>query len=73
MSLGSDEFPRREIALSVYRLYLLDAKNHIRKRLDLECRDDAHALEVVGEHALESAAELWLGSRLVKRFERPQI
>ena len=53
-----------------YQLYLLDSQDHIRKRIDLECRDDAHAVEVVGEHISHMAMELWQGERLVKRFQR---
>lgn len=52
-----------------YRLYFMDANNHIRRRVDLDCRDDAHAIEVVGEHAPHGRVELWQRDRLVKRFE----
>lgn len=56
-----------------YRLYVLDSKNHIRRRIDLECRDDAHAIEAAGEEAPEGGAELWQAERLVRRFERRQL
>lgn len=54
-----------------YKLYFMDKRNHISRRVDLDCRDDAHAVEVVGEHAgnADFAMELWQADRLVKRFE----
>ena len=52
-----------------YYLYFLDGKDHVRRRLDLDCRDDTHAIEVVKEHALTNSAELWERGRMVKRFE----
>ncbi len=54
-----------------YKLYFLNRSDHVRKRIDLDCRDDAHAIEVVGEHIKDApfAMELWQGSRLVKRFD----
>ena len=52
-----------------YRLYFLDGGDHIRRRLDLECDDDAHAIAVVSEHISPGAMELWDGDRLVKRFD----
>ena len=70
MSIQTDEFAHGSEAWVDYRLYFIDANNHIRRRVDLECRDDAHAIEVVGEHAPEGGVELWQGARLVKRFDR---
>lgn len=52
-----------------YQLYLLAADDRIQRRLDLECRDDAHAIATVAEHDSHQAMELWQGERLVKRFE----
>jgi hypothetical protein len=52
-----------------YRLYFLDEHRHVRRRLDMECRDDAHAVAVVTEH-LDEPMELWSGARLVRAFER---
>ena len=57
------------VALPDYRLYLLDKNNHVRRRVDLECRDDEHAIEVVSEHEWYSVMELWQRYRLVRRFE----
>jgi len=55
-----------------YRLYLLDGAGRIGHRLDLECRDDAHAFEVVEAHGLREAAELWCGARQVRSFPAPK-
>jgi hypothetical protein len=54
-----------------YRLYFMDRNNRIRRGIDLDCRDDAHAVDVVAEHATEAwfGMELWQRDRLVKRFE----
>ena len=52
-----------------YYLYYLDGADHIRRRLEIECRDDAHAIKVVREHSPTRAMELWQSDRMVKRFE----
>jgi len=54
-----------------YRLYLLDGAGHIREAVELECRDDEHAvaMALVQEHHQRIAMELWEGARLVRRFE----
>ena len=52
-----------------YKLYFLDSNSHIRRRLDLECESDEHAVEVVSEHVPYGGVELWQAGRLVKRFE----
>jgi hypothetical protein len=54
-----------------YKLYFMNRQNHISRRIDLDCRDDEHAIEVVSEHARNAdfALELWQGTRLVRRFE----
>jgi len=72
MILRSDEAGQRGMGMADYRLYFFDAKNHIKRRIDLECRDDAHAIEVSGEHASQGVVELWRRDRLVKRFEPPR-
>jgi hypothetical protein len=61
----------REGAAAVpdYKLYFMDGRDRITRRVDLECRDDDHAVEVVSEQTSHSAMELWRDSRLVKRFE----
>ncbi len=73
MTLQSDDSSRGTEALADYRLYFLDPQNHIRRRVDLECRDDGHAIEMVADHAPHGGVELWQGARLVKRFERQRI
>jgi hypothetical protein len=59
--------------MSDYRLYFLDENSHIRWSMEFECRDDAHAIEVVGAHASDGGIELWQGERLVKRFDAPRV
>ena len=53
-----------------YLLYFLDQDNHITRPVELECRDDGHAMEVVAEHSEGTAMELWEGARLVKCFDQ---
>jgi hypothetical protein len=52
-----------------YRLYFLDAQRHVRRRLDMECRDDAHAVAVIRECISDGPLELWEGARLVQVFD----
>ncbi len=52
-----------------YQLYLISADGELRKRVELDCRDDAHAIAAVEESISDQAMELWQGDRLVKRFE----
>ncbi len=52
-----------------YQLYLISADGELRKRVELDCRDDAHAIAAVEESISDQAMELWQGERLVKRFE----
>jgi hypothetical protein len=52
-----------------YHVYFLDSGNHIRRRMDMQCDDDDHAIQIVREHLSHNAMELWRGDRLVKRFE----
>ncbi len=52
-----------------YRLYFLDRSDHVRRALDLDCRDDGHAISVVSDHLSHNAMELWQGDRLVRRFQ----
>ena len=52
-----------------YRLYFFDARDHISRALDIECRDDGEAIAHVGEHPHPFAIELWQGARRIERFE----
>jgi hypothetical protein len=38
------------------------------RAIDLDCEDDAQAIQVVQEHLIHDHMELWQGERLVKRF-----
>jgi hypothetical protein len=48
-----------------YRLYFLDANNHIQRALDLECEDDTHAIQQARAHVHPRGKELWQGARMV--------
>jgi hypothetical protein len=52
-----------------YRLYLLDAKGHIRSSVDLDCEDDEAAKAVAEGHRHEHRLELWQRDRFVGVFE----
>ena len=51
-----------------YQLYLISADGELRRRVELDCRDDEHAIAAVEESISDQAMELWQGERLVKRF-----
>ena len=55
--------------MSHYRLYFLDRNDHIRHALDIECQDDAEAIELVEGHRDGRTMELWQGARRVARIE----
>lgn len=48
-----------------YRLYLIGSNNHFSRAIDLDCENDAHAWQVVKDHAPEMPLELWQGERRV--------
>lgn len=52
-----------------YRLYFTDNQGHIGHAIELDCRDDAHAIEMTEQHRDGRAMELWQRDRLVRRFE----
>jgi hypothetical protein len=51
-----------------YRLYFLGPQGRIAHVLEMECRDDEHAIDLVQSHADGRAMELWLRARMVKAF-----
>ena len=55
-----------------YKLYLLDSQNQVCKRIDMDCREDGHAVKLVSVYITHTSMELWQGERLVKRFERQE-
>jgi len=59
----------REIAMPVYRLYVLNAADQIiAPASELRCRDDADALRIAsGYGGKASGIEIWNGTRLVGR------
>lgn len=56
-----------------YKLYFMGRGDHIEQRVDLVgCDDEAQAIRAALERADGRTMELWLESRLVKRFERTE-
>jgi hypothetical protein len=51
-----------------YRLYFLSPQGRIAHVLELECRDDDHAVELVARHVDGRAMELWRRDRMVQAF-----
>jgi hypothetical protein len=51
-----------------YRLYFLGPQGRIAHVLEMECSDDAHAIEQAESHADGRAMELWRRARMVKAF-----
>ena len=54
-----------------YRLYQIGPDGHIKAGVDLECADDAEAIEAAGKLVGEFAVELWHDKRMVARLEAP--
>ena len=53
---------------SYYRLYFLDASNHITAAQDFECQEDGGAIAHALDFADERNVELWSEARLVARI-----
>ncbi len=53
---------------SYYRLYFLDASNHITSAQDFECQEDGGAISHALDFADERNVELWSEARLVARI-----
>ena len=53
---------------SYYRLYFLDASNHIAAAQDFECQEDSGAIAHALDFADERNVELWSEARLVARI-----
>lgn len=51
-----------------YRLYLLGPTGHFAKAIDLDCIDDADAVEKASAQMDGGSAELWARNRLVSRL-----
>ena len=51
-----------------YRVYLLDPFGHIRSVLELECQDDADAMNLASAKAT-TPYEVWQGARLVGKLD----
>ena len=54
-----------------YRAYQIGPDGHIQQGVDLECADDAEAIEAAGKLVGEFAVELRHDKRMVARLEAP--
>jgi hypothetical protein len=54
-----------------YRAYQIGPDGRIKSGVDLDCADDAEAIEAAGQLVGECAVELWQGTRMVARLEVP--
>jgi hypothetical protein len=52
-----------------YRAYQIGLDGRIRSGVDLECADDAEAIEAAGQLVGEYDVELWQDTRMVARLE----
>jgi hypothetical protein len=55
-----------------YRAYQIGPDGHIQQGVDLECADDAEAIEAADQLVGDCAVELWRGTRMVARLEAPK-
>jgi len=53
---------------SYYRLYFLDASNHITAAQDFQCQQDSGAIAHAMDFADDRSVELWSEARLVARI-----
>jgi hypothetical protein len=58
--------------MPAYRLYFMDNHGHISRVVELDCLDDADALDAAEAHRDGQVMELWDRARVVKTFEAPQ-
>lgn len=54
--------------MAYYRLYFLDKSDRIGQVIDMECADDAAAIEAVAGRDDGRRMELWNQDRVVRRF-----
>jgi hypothetical protein len=54
-----------------YRAYQIGPDGHIKSGVDLDCPDDAAALEAAKQLVGEFPVELWHEGRMVARLEGP--
>jgi hypothetical protein len=60
-----------ETNVAYYRAYQIGPDGHIKLGTDLDCADDAEAIEAADQLVGENAVELWQGTRMVARLEAP--
>ena len=60
-----------------YRLYLLGMDGRIVRGMDLDCRDDDHAMTIAADHDHDQGLELWQGGKqlmqLPAKISRPPV
>jgi len=55
-----------------YKLYLVDQAGRFYRSFDLECDDDAQAIQAALDREKGAPKELWQGARIVQRFGQPE-
>ena len=60
-----------ETNMAHYRAYQIGSDGRIKAGVDLDCADDAEAIEAAGKLVGEFAVELWHDKRMVARLEAP--
>lgn len=56
--------------MAQYKLYLLGESGMIARAIYLECVDDEDAVHQATARVERGGAELWLGNRMLKAFDR---
>jgi hypothetical protein len=51
-----------------YRIYFFDSAGYVARRIDLDCRNDDHAIAAASEYINGEPMELWHFARFVRRF-----
>jgi hypothetical protein len=55
--------------MPVYRTYFLDARERVRRMVEIEAADDSAALTLANVRGpSDAAAEVWLGDQLIGRI-----
>jgi hypothetical protein len=55
-----------------YRLYQIGPDGRIKSGVDLDCADDAGAIEAADRLVGENDVELWQDKRMIARLEAPK-
>jgi hypothetical protein len=60
------------VNVAQYRAYQIGPDGHIKAGVDLDCADDAEAIEAADRLVREFAVELWQDARMIARLEAPK-